>query len=168
MQRVERGRLLVLFFFALFSLQCCVSSALLLPSHNVRRRVGTRRSGEDAAGEATVDIGDIVTYSLAEAREDGCKEALGVVLESLQVQPLCHWSPESNEFVCDDDQEAIAQTRIVRLLNQDGVFPEQRMAPRNIDPHGEHSEDAYILSSPTLPLPDNIYVPIRPEKEANW
>lgn len=113
-------------------------------------------------------VGDIVTYELLEPIE-GYTEALGVILEGEgEVQPLCRWSLEVAEFLWDEELALVGTERIRQRLNQDGVFPESRMAPRHLDPHGEHSEDFFMLRPPTLPLPEGTFVALRPEREANW
>ena len=126
-RRLDRSSLAPLLLLLHLS---CSSSFLVRHQRRHCPHIMRKRSSD---GDEPMDIGDVVTYSLDEAL-DGCKEALGVVLESADVQPLCRWSEDATEFVWDDDQEAIAPTRVVRVLDQTGVFPEQRMAPRNIDP----------------------------------
>ena len=137
------------------------------------RRATAEATAEDTVADSLDDLfdGDIVTYRLEEELPEGTQgdgEGLGVVLENGSVQPLCMWSRTSNEFLWDEEVDTVPISRVVRRLDMSGVYPEQRKASRDVDPHGEHSEDAFILEPPTLQLPEGVFVALQPEREANW
>jgi hypothetical protein len=143
------------------------SFQLLLPSSAIHLSFAVQSYDPTHFDLHDVQVGDLVTFSLQvdDALRVGFTEALGVVLEDETVQPLCSGKERSREFVWDEELGPVEKSRVVRCLDMAGVFLEQRKAPRSIDPHGEHSEDAFIISRPLEPF---IYVPVRPHREANW
>ena len=126
-------------------------------------------SSKQLAVEVLNDLmeGDLVTYSLDHSGEESSdfEEGLGAIIDTGDVQPLCTWSLGCKEYLWDVEMDLVSASRIVRLLDMDGVFVEQRKASRTVDPHGEHSEDAYILTKTLDPC---IFVAVRPERESNW
>ena len=108
---------------------------------------------------------DVVTYQL-ESPIDGKTNAIGVILADGRIQPLCVWELPAREFLWDDEQEHVNSERVVARV--DGVFCEQRkvgggLGPTN--PHGEESEDVYLIYKPLDPT---VFVPVRPEREVFW
>lgn len=123
-----------------------------------------QEDGTEEGGE--LYYGDLVVYALEGKREeDGFDEALGGVLENGLVQPLCAWDRSSSEYLWDEELSPVDSSRIIRRIDMANVFMEQRKASRDVDPHGEHGEDAFIMKSP---IEDSVHVSIRPERESNW
>ena len=108
---------------------------------------------------------DLVVYALETPSLDGKKSALGVVLEDGAVQPLCAWSIPATELVWDEEVETVDSSRILGRLDCT-VFYEQRQQARIHNPHGEHSEDVFVLRD--NPIKDDVFVQQRPERESIW
>ena len=108
---------------------------------------------------------DLVLYELDEPAPGGQKHGLGVVLEDPDfVQPLCAWAFPPKALLWDEESEQVRSSRIIAALNAT-VFYEQRQMHRKHNPHGDHSEDMFLLD---VDIGSNVFVPLRPERENIW
>ena len=107
-----------------------------------------------------VTIGDIIEYPLPITCH-GKTTGLAIVLECsepLCVQPLCRREEDDgffNEMVLiqDESQDSllIASQDIVSIV-RDVYFSQRPIEDRILNPHGEHSEDVYLIKTNELDL----------------
>ena len=107
-----------------------------------------------------ITIGDIIEYPLPRTYQ-GKSTGLGIVLECsepLCIHPLCRREEDDgllNETVLiqDESQESllVPSQDILSILN-DVYFSQRPIEDRILNPHGEHSEDVYLIKTNSLDL----------------
>eukprot|EP00638_Chattonella_subsalsa_P008830 CAMPEP_0117740150 /NCGR_PEP_ID=MMETSP0947-20121206/4176_1 /TAXON_ID=44440 /ORGANISM="Chattonella subsalsa, Strain CCMP2191" /LENGTH=164 /DNA_ID=CAMNT_0005556221 /DNA_START=1 /DNA_END=495 /DNA_ORIENTATION=- len=115
---------------------------------------------------------DVIEFCM-KSEEENEQTRLGTILEDNRIQPLCCWcenfgDDDDIEFLHDEECDSLApeDVKIIRLVES---YPSQRlvgggMGPTN--PHGEESEDVFLLK-PKL-LSPNCKIVVRPELEIFW
>lgn len=95
------------------------------------------------------------------------RERLGLaVVEATKaqkmLQPLCTWEDGERTFVVDEEAEPFPlDDRVVYIL--DDVCISHRQLPRPENPHGEETEDTYLVGE--LEDLEDVEIVIRPERE---
>ena len=107
-----------------------------------------------------ISIGDIIEYPLPTPCH-GKSTGLGIVLECsepLCIHPLCRREEDDkllNEVVLiqDESQESffLPSKSVLSMVN-DVYFSQRPIEDRILNPHGEHSEDVYLIKTNLLDL----------------
>jgi hypothetical protein len=116
----------------------------------------------------SICVGDVVEYKIL--TEKSITSRIGVVYEEGRLHPLCRrpgdddFDNDSNEiclfFDDEEDYVLLSDIAIVSYF-EDIVFSQRTIEDRISNPHGEHSEDVYILEKQYLPLPERIKLPFK-------
>ena len=107
-----------------------------------------------------IQVGDVVEYKLPIATY-GKQLGLGVIVNvnnDVKLHPLCYRSGEDlddKEYVLVEDESQdpiiIVVDGIVRSI-EDVYFSQRPIEDRKLNPHGEHSEDVYLIKATAIDI----------------
>jgi len=129
-------------------------------------RIATRGSAGEIEEEEELIEGWVVKYRSNPDRTER-RERLGLAVvaqasKRKMLQPLCTWEDGERTFVVDEEAEPFpVDDRVVYIL--DDVCISHRQLPRPENPHGEETEDTFLVGE--LEDLDDVEIVIRPERE---
>jgi hypothetical protein len=108
-----------------------------------------------------LNIGDIVEYKLP-FEVVGKSYGLGLITkicEGPRVHPLCcrigEEISDGTEIILVEDEsqesQSITSNDIIRVI-EDAYFSQRPIEDRKLNPHGEHSEDVYLIKTNTVDI----------------